>query len=170
MKRNNLHLLAVLVFVAFASPTALALDEDGKATCERWLKDYNDAHCAYFSGLDGAPDAGRYIKHYNSKEEISYTRCITANTVEDDIFQEVAGDYVGTNLVEYSICSDPKGENCELVGLDSYTIAKDGEKYIGTPAMFAIDLSTVKDKYPACKGFAMNFKRSVNLPSTSKKR
>lgn len=123
---------------------------DGQAFCEKWVNQYNDVHCTYVSGLASETKKGRYIKHYDSNNNSSHTRCVTSDQVEDDIYQSIAEDYIGTHQVHYFICTDAKGEQCEALGVDTYTIARNGENYVGTPTSYAIDLSAVKSKYPEC--------------------
>ncbi|HSW71603.1 MAG TPA: hypothetical protein VLH77_06460 [Gammaproteobacteria bacterium] len=125
-------------------------DNSAKTICEKWVSNYNDVHCTYVTGLESNTNIGRYIKHYDSNQDISYTRCVTADTVEDDIFQGVAEYYVGIRRVEYSICSDAKAESCEPLGTDAFNIINDGDKYFGTPSTYAINLTAVKDRYPSC--------------------
>ena len=163
MKKNKLLLLSIVALAAIANSPAYADDESAQATCERWIGDYKDVHCTYVSGLAADSNKGRYIKHYDSSMGVSYTRCVTADTVEDEIYQSDAEYFVGTRSVQYSICSDANAEHCEPVGTDTYTIAKDGETYVGTPATYGIDISAVKDKYPECDGFSMNMKKPMSL-------
>jgi hypothetical protein len=170
MKKSKRVLFSGLIVASLAATMAYADGQNGKATCEKWVGDYNDVHCAYISGLESGNGIGRYIKQYDSMEDMSYTRCITADLVVDDVMQEMAEYYVGTRSVEYSICTDAKAEHCEPVGTDSYSVAKSGEKYVGTPALFAIDLSAVKDKYAECRVSDREVNPAMKPPFTSKKR
>ncbi|HSW70778.1 MAG TPA: hypothetical protein VLH77_02235 [Gammaproteobacteria bacterium] len=171
MKKSKMLALSALTSAALASSVVFANEfEDGKATCERWVKDYNDVHCVYATGLDNSYYSGRYVKYYNSKEDFSYTRCLTNDSVEDDISQDMAEYSVGNQTVEYSICTNAKAEQCEPVAVDTYNIAKNGDTYVGTPTTYAIDLSAVKDKYPACNGLHWGVKQGVKLSFKGEKR
>lgn len=169
MKKNKLFLLSLVALAALVNIPAYAQDEDAKTTCERWIGDYHDLHCTYVSGLPADSSKGRYIKHYDSTLDISYTRCVSADTVENDISQNEGEFFIGTQNVQYSICTDANAEHCEPLGMDTFTIARDGENYVGTPTTYSINVSAVKDKYPACNGFGMITKQEVKLPFKTKR-
>jgi hypothetical protein len=170
MKKTNLFLFSLIALTAFIQLPAHAEgnDDSGKATCEQWVNEYSDVHCTYVSGLPHDYQ-GRYIKHYNPTEKVSYTRCVSADMVESDIYQNEAEWYLGTHNVQYSICTDANAEHCEPLATDTFTIAKDGENYVGQPTTYGIDVSAVKDKYPACSGFEPNLKHTIKLPIKAKR-
>jgi len=112
------------------------------------IEAFNYAHCAYISGLND--NEARYIKYNASQLHHSKTKCMNSADYYA-LSQNLAPRYMGNNIINYYICSDELGTQCELLGSDNFTIYKSWFSYSSEPLNYAIDLSAVKDKYPACK-------------------
>lgn len=110
-------------------------------------------HCAYMTGLSNSLNDGRYIKLYHPKVG-NLTVCFNGTSTAF-IDQFGAGAYVGSNSDIYSICSDSAGKNCEQIGVDNFTVTKNKSfDYSAEPQYFNLDLTTLKNKYPACDSYA----------------
>lgn len=104
-------------------------------------------HCAYITGLSTDLNNGRYIKLHNNIVG-NLTMCFNGNA---SIFLDEYGaaKYKGTNTDEYFICADEKGEHCQQVGIDKFVVFKNNG-YMADPRYYNINLSHLKDQYPAC--------------------
>jgi hypothetical protein len=125
--------------------------------CDRHFnQNDNVAHCAYLSGLSPYdPKDGRYIKIYDPNLNLARVSCSADNNIElmldADTSLEYYFNYGLTNRTrQYYICTDATGSSCELVGSDSFSVLKNENKYTSEPKSYAVNLSLVKDKYPAC--------------------
>lgn len=138
MQNAKISLCALIILSALSSISCYA----GKELCPK-----DAVHCSYVSGLSSDLNDGRFVKLSNSK--VSLVVCFNSYGLAF-LDQDSAGKYVGINSDQYSICSDAQGKNCEPIGLDTFVIAKNVNSYSAEPKFYAIDLSTVKNKYPAC--------------------
>jgi hypothetical protein len=107
-------------------------------------------HCAYFSGLSDSLRGGRYIKLENI--HIGAIVVCFNGMSSVSILQEGAGKFLGDQSDTYFICTDGSGSNCEQVAVDNFDISKGQNGFDGKPQYFNIDMSAVKNKYPACGG------------------
>ncbi|MCB1828537.1 MAG: hypothetical protein KDH94_08910 [Coxiellaceae bacterium] len=107
-------------------------------------------HCAYITGLTSSLKDGRYIKMTFLGLGKSAVSC-TNNTGTYSILPEDAPQLLNkTTSVQFSICKDKAGSNCQALGTDSFVITQAKSQYIGTPQYYQIDLSAVASKFPQC--------------------
>jgi hypothetical protein len=107
-------------------------------------------HCSYFSGLPSDVHDGRFVKEtYLGSSRVSCNN----NTVFEYMTTEDAIRHgSGTIVVQYSICQDASGVDCEKVGQDAFTIIKNGNTYSAEPKLYNRDFSHVDvNKFKSCK-------------------
>jgi len=110
-------------------------------------------HCTYITGLSSKLEDGRYIKISHS----TITNIICFNGASTAFIDEWgAASHIGNNSDVYHICSDSSGKKCEKIGIDNFTITKNGDyRYSAKPKYFNLDLSALKEKYPACNSIGL---------------
>lgn len=139
MKNIKLTVLALLTTVFSISLATYADKND----CPPGV-----VHCAYMTGLSDAMKDGRYIKVANAKIG-SVTVCF--NGTSTVFLEQTDGQkYMGDNADTYSICSDAFGKVCETIGVDRFVVSVKQGQYSSEPMFYSIDVSTLKDKFPAC--------------------
>jgi hypothetical protein len=143
MEKSSLSMLICIV----ASTVMMIPSYASQESCPSYV-----VHCAYTSGLSNHLNDGRYIKIRHATVENII--CFNGSSIAFmDAWGAVA--HIGLNSDTYSICTDSAGTNCEQIGIDNFTVIKDNDHdYSAQPKYFNIDLSTLKDKYPACNSFA----------------
>jgi hypothetical protein len=109
-------------------------------------------HCSYFSGLPSDVNDGRFVKETylgSSNVSCSDNTVFQYMTAEDAVSQGS-----GAITVQYSICQDATGTDCEKVGEDAFTIIKNGNTYSAEPKVYNIDFSHVDvNKFKSCKPY-----------------
>ncbi|MGB6977139.1 MAG: hypothetical protein WBE18_06785 [Gammaproteobacteria bacterium] len=106
-------------------------------------------HCAYVSGLPRTIDNGRYIKL--TFKGASMVDCVNyTNTTE--ITPQQAPNFIGKNQIDFSICPDNTGTNCQSLESDVFIVNNNNGTYSAEPKFYNIDLSQfVKDpQYHQC--------------------
>jgi hypothetical protein len=115
-------------------------------------------HCVSFKGLPSDFEHGYYVR-----EEVngimSAIECAAGNYDERVPGDEIPGSadslyHKGANFFRYSICSDLKGTNCQVVKEDDFSLVQDAEGfYEATPLTAVIDFSPFLNdkKFPGCK-------------------
>lgn len=110
--------------------------------------------CTYLTGLAEA-DHQRWIKISNNVDTM--TTC--TGSIEQSGHFRLAESYLPIKASvpeseDVSICTDASGSNCTLLKHLSFTCTTGGSSGQGscTPDTVAIDLSAVKNHYPACNG------------------
>ena len=144
MKKIIMIMFAGFISVAHANPPDLCAEEE------------TVGHCAYVTGLNiYDTHGGRYIKVSDPDRNYTQVTCTADNYMPMWIHAKVELEYyykydLRNRTTHFYICTDITGSNCELIGTDKFTTIKNQDTYISEPFYYEVNLTLVKDKYPAC--------------------